>query len=164
MTATITIDGKPATFTIDWYVFDRTLGAMNPETKTALLDTRGETWHGDPAKGGDEDGLDTYHIEITRYALGGGLAVHIVNTDPDKADTATVSENIGQPTAAPMTFWECHNDLYATSEMERAGIIEPTGIETSFGPHHTTSRLMRFTPAYHTAALEALTRHDTENL
>ncbi|OXN00051.1 hypothetical protein [Bifidobacterium vansinderenii] len=159
---TLTINGKAVTATIDWYVFDRALGAMSHEDRNELDATRGATWHGDPDKGGIPNGLDTYHIEITRYKAGNGLAVRIINTDPEQDDISPISQNIGQATADELTFWENHNNLYATSEMERAGIIEPTGIETTFGPHNTTSRLMRFTAPYRTPALEALARHDAE--
>lgn len=148
----ITRNGRPVTFQIDRYVHASTLGALSPEDRAELLASRGEAWHNDPDDYGIEGGLEYDRIAIDRYAHGNGIAVYAID---EYGDCTDVSENLDTPTTG-LTFWENHNSPFTLMEMERAGIIRPTGTTTKFGPYGTESRLMEFTPAYADSVQAAL--------
>ncbi|PST47243.1 hypothetical protein COO72_12305 [Bifidobacterium callitrichos] len=137
----ILIDDKPLTFQIDWYVFNRTLGAMDDRTRRELVDSRGTAWHNDPEQGGEANAFETATVAVDQYR-GGNIAVFALGSQ--EGDITPVSVNLGALTD-PMTFFSNPDSEYTVSELERAGVIEDTGKHVTYGPYHTHSRLMRLT-------------------
>lgn len=158
---TLTLDGKPVSFTIDWYVFGRTLGAMSDADRAGIMGTRGEEWHGDPDDGGEDGGLVRNVVMLDRYAADGSLSV-LVAPEGEEWDVDNVSECLAAygVKLGAYEFVENHDSTYTSAELERAGIIRPTGRGVTFGM--ANSRVMEFTEDYRPAVDKALAGIDAK--